>query len=238
MAEDFDLGEWLLEEKPSVEVEPTPPSMTPNEIRILNYCEQVFWETGVVPTVEAIVQDLKGVNGGNFHELTVRSAFKNETFRTQLATRGVDLDNLIGAAHSKVLSAKQILVANLMLNLHDKRSEREKLALCKVSSQQYHAWLRQPQFVEFIRRRGEALFKSSDAAAYASLVKNVKAGDNASLKLFFEMRGIYNPRLDVNINVDAVITRVIEVVSRHVQSPEVLEAIAIELEGAVEENAS
>lgn len=236
--DEFNLGEWLTEERAvgndvaAGEQEQVLPVLTSNEVRILNFCEQVFWETGLLPTPERVAEDL----GSN--KATVYKAYRSETFRAQLATRGIDPVGLITPGtliqESKALSAKQILVANLMLNLHDKRSEREKLAWCKVSSQQYHAWLRQPTFIEFMRKRGEALFSSSDFAAYKSLVNNVKAGDNKSLELFFRMRGIYNPTLNININIESVLLQVVEVIARHVKDPAVINAIAGELDSIID----
>jgi len=236
MSEDFDLSEWInndeLPTSPGLQVSS---SLTSNEVRILNYCEQVFWESGLLPTPEKVIEDL------HCSRQAVNTAFSNETFRTQLAARGIDPEALTTVGklikESKALTAKQIVCANLMLNLHDKRSEREKLQLIGISSQQYHAWLRQPAFVEFLRKRGEALFQSSDFIAYKSLVTNVKAGDNKALELFFQMRGIWNPRLQVDINIDVVITRILEVVSRHVPQA-TLALIANELEEAVEAEAS
>lgn len=198
--------------------------LSPTQIRILSFCEQTFWETGLLPTPERVVEDLS-VSGNS-----VRSTFRDEVFIQALASKGIDSEGLItvGALvkQSRALSPQQIVCANMMLNLHDKRSEREKLALIGVSSQQYHAWLRQPQFQEFLRKRGEALFSSSDYKAYKSLVRNVEAGDNKSLELFFRMRGIYRPTVDVNLNIEAVLTRVIEVISTHVKDPKILNAIA------------
>lgn len=228
MEEDFNLTDWL---SPTDDLEPTvaKPSLTSNEVKILTYCEQVYWETGSLPTPEKIKEELN---------LSSRNAFSNETFRTQLAQRGIDPVGLVEVgkviAQTKTLSATQILCANMMLNLHDKRTEREKLQILGVSSQQYHAWLRQPQFVEFMRKRGEALFSSADHLAYKSLVQNVQARDNKSLELFFRMRGIYNPTISVNFNIEAILIRVVEVISTHVKDPHVINAIATELENIIE----
>jgi len=240
MGDDFDLEGWLFEEPNNKPVGSSPdpatvvsqPSLTTTEVRVLNYVEQVFWETGLCSTPERVAEEL------HLNPATVRKAYTNETFKTQLAARGIDPEGLIVPGkliqESKALSAKQIVCANMMLNLHDKRSEREKLALIGVSSQQYHAWLRQPAFIEFLRKRGEALFSSSDFLAYKSLVQNVKAGDNKSLELFFRMRGIYRPEINVNINIEAVLTRVVEVISAHVKDPHIINAIATELENIID----
>lgn len=235
--EGFDLEDWLTPEGADSTPEagePTPVerTLTSSEVKVLNYVEQVYWETGLVPTPERVASDLDLSVG------VIRRAYGNEIFCQQLSTRGIDSEALITVGkvikETKALSPKQILVANMMLNLHDPRSEREKLSLCKVSSQQYHAWLRQPQFQEFLRKRGEALFSSNDAFAYKALVKNVKAGDNKSLELFFRMRGIYRPEVSVNLNIEVVLQRVVEVISTHVKDPHVLQAIAGELESIID----
>lgn len=230
---DFDFEDWLEGPEPKAvgEVVVTP-KLSQIHVKILNYCEQVFWETGLLPTVEACSEEL-GINVAS-----CRQAYRLEDFRNQLATRGIDPEGLVFPGkvivQSKALSPKQILCANLMLNLHDKRSEREKLAYIQVSSQQYHAWLRQPAFVEFMRKRGEALFSSSDFQAYKSLVNNVKAGDNKSLELFFRMRGIYRPEININLNIETILVQVVEVITRHVKDPAIINAIAGELENIIE----
>lgn len=192
--------------------------------RILNFCEQVFWETGLVPTPERISDQL-GIKRERIQE-----SFRADKFRESLAARGIDLTPEISG---KVLDPRQIMLANLLLNLHDRRSIREKLKIVEVSSQQYNAWMRQPQFTEFLRKRGEALFKNSDHEAYKSLVTAVGRGDINALKLFFEMRGIYQPRLQIDVNIEAIMLRVVEVVSKYVTDPELLITIASELEDAM-----
>lgn len=233
MDDDFNLVDWLEEETvPSKEVEPSKPTLTSLQVSILSFVEQVFWEEGHLPTAEAVSEEL------NCRVQTCRETFKNETFISALVTKGIPAEQLVTPGkllkQSKALSPKQILVANLMLNVHDNRSQREKLSWAQVSSQQYHAWLRQPAFVEFVNKRAEQMFGASDHLAYRSLIKNVTAGDPKSLDLFFRMRGIYNPSLNVNININAVLQQVVEVISRNVKDPLILDAIAGELEGILE----
>lgn len=233
MDDDFNLVDWLEEETvPSTVPEPSKPTLTSLQVSILAFVEQVFWESGVLPTPEAVSEEL------TCRASTVVDTFVNETFRAALVTKGIPVESLVTPGKlikspSKALSPQQILVANLMLNVHDNRSQREKLAWAKVSSQKYHAWLRQPAFVEFINKRAEQMFSSSDHLAYRSLIKNVTAGDPKSLDLFFRMRGIYNPSLNVNLNINAVLTQIIEIVSRHVP-PDVMTTIANELDAVLE----
>lgn len=232
MEDDFNLVDWPSEEEPTPKPESQKPSLTTLQVSILSFVEQVFWEEGHLPTPEAVSTEL------SCRKTTVVDTFRNETFIAALTTKGLPVEDLVTPGklikNTKALSPKQILVANLMLNVHDSRSQREKLSWAQVSSQQYHAWLRQPAFVEFINKRAEQMFGASDHLAYRSLIKNVTAGDPKSLDLFFRMRGIYNPSLTVNININAVLTQVVEVIARYVKDPTVLQNIAGELENILE----
>ena len=199
------------------------PKLTKDEVKVLTYTEQVFWETGLLPTAEKVA-DALGID-----VLVVRRANRNETLRCALARRGIDLD-LTVTRTGKALLPVQIIAANMMLNLMDKRSVREKLEEIKISQQQFNAWMRQPQFQEFMRRRSEALFSSSDHVAYRALLENVADNDNKALEMFFTMRGKLRTQVDVNINVDVVVRQLVEIITKHVKDPVILEAIASEIE--------
>jgi len=223
--EEFDL--FAEKPKPAGPPPPVGKQLESRDKRILNYCEQVFWETGLVPTPEKVADEL------SFNLGFVQSVFRKDAFKSSLATRGIDVTPEISG---KVLDPRQILLANLLLNLHDRRSIREKLQLVNVSTQQYNAWMRQPQFIEFLRKRGEAIFKGNDHEAYIALTKAVSRGDVNALKLFFEMRGIYNPRLSIDVNIEAVMLRVVEIIAKRVNNPELLELIAEDLETVMVES--
>lgn len=195
--------------------------LTPDQKRIANFCEQTFWSTGELPTSEAIAETLEVDTN------IVRRCWNNDLFRKELVVRGIDFDT---DKSKGILSGKQLLVANMILNLTDKRSIRAKLKEAEVTEQQYNAWQRDANFAAYLRRRAEAIFNTSDHDAYLALVETVRGGDVPALKLFFEMRGIYSPKVDINVNVEFVLTRVVEIVAKYVKDPVVLDAIATELE--------
>lgn len=196
-------------------------SLTDNEVKIVTYIDQRFWETGGLVTDDKIMEDLK------LSKQVVTNAWKKAEVRQALIARGVDLTP---ESSRELLTPTQVIVANLVMNVNDKRSVREKLAMVAVSTQQYQAWLRQPAFSGYLRKRAESAFASTDHVAYQSLISLVEEGDRDSLKLFFEMRGIYNPKLQVDVNIEMVVVRLVEIVAKHVTDPAVLEAIAMELE--------
>jgi len=196
-------------------------ALTDTEIKILTLIDQRFWETGGLIDDDRIVEEL-GVP-----KQTVSKAWKKDEFRQALLARGVDLtpDSSKG-----LLTPTQALLANLLFNVGDKRSVREKCEAVGVSSQQYTAWLRQPGFADYLRKRAESAFAATDFQAYQSLSQLVSEKDIQGIKLFFEMRGIYNPKLQVEVNVEQVVVKVVEIITRHVSDPNTLVAIANEIE--------
>jgi hypothetical protein len=195
--------------------------LTEQQSRALAFIEQAFYSHGGLPTNDQIAETL-GISAG-----TIARYWQNESFRAALAKRGIDLSP---EASKGLLTPKQLHVANMMLNMHDKRSPREKLKEADVTSQQYHVWLRQSAFQNYLKRRAEELFKASDSEAYMSLIETVRGGDVNAIKLFFEMRGVYTPRAQLDVNVESVMVRVIEIVAKHVQDGVVLQKIADDIE--------
>lgn len=196
-------------------------ALSPKHISILSYIEQRFYETGLIPTTSNVANTL------NLKEPDVKLAWQNERFRKALLARGLDLSRL---EDLDLLTPVQLALANLLLNIHDKTSLRQKLEVLNVTTQQYNAWMRSPGFQNYLRKRAEETFKGADSEAYLGLVKAIQGGDVKAIQLFFEMRGIYNPKVTLDINIEVVLTKVIEIISRHVTNPAILSAIATDFE--------
>jgi hypothetical protein len=191
------------------------------QIDVICAFEQTYWQTGKLPTNEK-VSELTGVA-----VKTIEGYFKLDHFRNALLTRGIDLNPSRSEA---LLTLPQLELANRLLNVHDTRSVREKLQEAGVTSQQYHSWMRKPAFSAYLAQRAKDMFEASDHEAYNALVGAVRSGDMRAITLFFEMRNIYNPKMQIEVNIDVVLVRVVEIIARHVRDPQTLQAIADELE--------
>jgi len=198
--------------------------LTESELSILAFVEQVFWETGYVPTKERVIEGLDPLKQTRTRT-KVNKAWDNPRFQSALEMRGLEFKN-----DGKLLSPTQLLLVNMLLNVEDKKSLRQKLDMIGVKMTQYQSWLRDPAFNRYLVMRTEQMFEHSDHEAYKALIQSVMRGDVAALKLFFEMRGIWSPRLDININIETVVYRLVEIVGKHVKNPEILQAIANEVE--------
>jgi hypothetical protein len=190
-------------------------------VDVVNFIEQTFWLTGGMPTYEVIAE--KTGESVKYVESVVE---KNPLARKALVVRGVNLEKSEAAAR---LTSQQLMAANLALNAHDKRTLREKLDLLGISSQQWHAWLRQPGFSTYMSKRAEAAFQGNDHAAYAALAQNIDENDLNAVKFHFEMRGKYKQQLDINFNVQEVVMHIVEIVAKHVKDPDIIIAIAEEI---------
>jgi len=195
--------------------------LTDNEVKIVTLIDQRFWETGGLISDDRISEEL------GIPKQTITNAWKKDGFRQALLARGVDLTP---DATKGLLTPTQAILANLLFNTADKRSVREKCETVGVSTQQYNAWLRQPAFSDYLRKRAESMFASTDFQAYNSLSQLVQEKDIQGIKLFFEMRGIYNPKVQIEVNVEQVVLQVVEIITRHVDDPATLVAIANEIE--------
>lgn len=199
-------------------------SLTDSELSVLAYVEQIYWQTGRVPTKEAVIEGLDPLNTPQTRSKVTR-AWNKPRFQAALEKRGLDFSN-----DSQLLTPTQLLLVNMLLNVEDKKSLRQKLELLGINMSKYQTWLRDPAFHNYLTMRTEQLFENSDHDAYKALIQAVARGDVTAMKLFFEMRGIYSPRLDINVNIESVIYRVVEVVGKHVKDPIILNAIADEVE--------
>jgi hypothetical protein len=195
--------------------------LTEGMVTGLTYIEQIYWLEGAIPSHEKIA-DVVGVKPD-----TVKKWFAKKDFVTVLRGKGLPMPQ---EEVSGVLSPSQLMLVNMLLNLSDRRSDREKLEAAGVTPQQYAMWRRDNNFLAYLHKRAEQQFGDASDEASQGLLKNVKAGDLSAIKFYYEVTGRYNPRLQVDVNVDSVMNRVVEIIQKHVRDPQVLMAIADDLE--------
>lgn len=184
------------------------------------FIEQVYMTEGIIPSAKKI-SDTFGTSVE-----TAKKWLASPQFNVLLASKGIKKPGTLG-----VLSAPQLYISNLMLNLNDKRSLREKCEAAGITTQQLAVWQRDDTFKEYMRKRAEALFHDSDDAAYLNVIKNVQAGDLQAAKFYFEMTGKYQPsKSRGDVNLESFIASVIEIIQYRVSDSATLELIANDLE--------
>lgn len=202
-------------------------ALTMQAVEALTYIEQVYYECGEIPTAEKIAEVTR------INVVTIKAYWEDPDFRKAVLARGIVAN---ATTDTQALTYPQLMFANMMMNPSDKRSVREKvkdpsLEGFGITVQQANGWMRSGFFQDHLRKRALALFGGAEASAYKGFVSAVESGDMNAIKMFFEMKNIYNPRVQVDFNISSVVVRIIEIVSNHVKDPGTLQAIANDIDG-------
>lgn len=200
-------------------------TLTQLQLDAIHYIEQVWFIDRSIPTAERIAEAV------NVTLQTVKKWLESEKFNYILQYKGIKTPSPSG-----VLSAQQLMLVNALLNVSDKRSERQKLEECGVTPQRYAAWRKDPGFLDYMHKRAEQLFQDSGDVAYMSLLRNMQSGNLQATKLYLEMTGKYqsSSRLDVNFNLENFLVKLIEVLQARIKDPQLLEQLAQDIEAMME----
>lgn len=198
-----------------------------DSLKISAAIQQLFWTEGSLPSIQKVAESLNGA----YPVEAVEEFFNSQDFQSKLERLGIKEDSARG-----LLTPEQLLVANAELNFLDRRSIRTKLdeinkaTGLEITTSRYQAWTRDPAYRNYVASRVEDLFKNVDVDAYKALIKAIQGGDLKAVEMLFTMKGKYSKTININLNVEQILVRVVEIIARHVEDQEVLEAIAGEIE--------
>lgn len=207
------------------------PKLTKEQYDLLLYFEQYYWRRGGLPTYEQITSE-----GIELEETFYLETWNNSRFLDGLRGRGIPehlLDVRRGAFNGKILTEKQLTVANALLDVLDKRSRLKKLTELGVSTAEYNSWLRDPVYRQYCLDRAEDLLGSNQHIAHTALIDRVSQGDLGAIKYFNALTGRYRDQASrggVEVNVQnnygmEQVVAIIEIIQRHVKDPATLAAI-------------
>jgi len=183
------------------------------------FCEQEFLTNAQIPTVARLRAFGFNVEDG---------FFDNEEVRNSLIARGVRMRSVSGR-DSRVLTEQQLTAANVMLDLRDNRSQKKKLSDLGINTQIWEAWLRDPSFNDYLRKRAENILGDNSHEAALALVGRVRSGDTNAIKFYYEITGRYVPQRGNSIDVAGLLMRVLEILQKHVLDDNVITAISNDL---------
>lgn len=192
-------------------------------VRAITVIDQIFFTQGRIPTDEEIAAKV----GVEVEE--VKDWMVNRQFVNALRSRGIDLS----LRHDpEYISAEQAVAAALVCNTEDRRSLSEKLSEINVTMPQWEGWISQPRFRQYLRQRAVLKNDVTTTFGFLKLDELVQDGDFKAVEMQMRMANIYRPTQDVNVNVQALIVNVLEIIQKHVHDPETLQNIADDLEVA------
>lgn len=126
------------------------------------------------------------------------------------------------------LSPKQVAAISLITNFSDRRPITIKMAAIGVTEEELNGWYADPQFTRELNARADQTLELGYAEVQAAFMKEVQKGNFQAIKFYYEVTG--RTKNEEAQNLKAIVTQLIEAVQKHVQEPEVLAAIANEIQ--------
>lgn len=195
--------------------------LTQYELQILSWIEQVWYKTGTLPSTEAICDEF------HISKRKLAGHTRKNQWKSSWEARGLPNPNL-HRQQAITLSPKQLMVANVILNEHDRTALKRKLEMVGLSTAQFQSWMADPTFFNYLRSETDRRFKNTDIFAHQSLSRLVMDGDLNAIKYYFDITNRHTTQAD-SLNFSSILARLMEVLARYV-TPGVLSQIADDLD--------
>lgn len=126
------------------------------------------------------------------------------------------------------LTDRQVAAIAILTNFNSVKAPAIKLAEIGVSEEELHGWYKNPYFQNALRDRADSILDDVSSDATAELARSIKKGYFPAIKFYYEITG--RAQSPEAVNVKQAMTVLIEAVQKHVKDPEVLQAIAEEVQ--------
>lgn len=90
--------------------------------------------------------------------------------------------------------AKQIFVAQLLVNPDDKRTKEQKAQAAGITYKTLWEWMKDERFVGYLNAQIDKYTDAEVAEVWKALIRKCKQGDVSAIKLFFELKGMYQEK--------------------------------------------
>lgn len=187
--------------------------------KILPWVE-LFWHNHKRYPTDTELATQFGFDANALQRLKV-SKFYNEC----LKNRGI-------TQHPGLFSDKQVAALALITNFTDPRPVNAKLAAIGVTAEMYNGWMQDPNFKRELQSRADDVLDNVYPEAQTALAKQVRNGNVPALKFYYELTGRANSPETINLKL--TVARLIEAVERHVKDPAIKQAIAADIQNAIE----
>jgi hypothetical protein len=161
------------------------------EFDFVNIVHQFYRTDGLLLSAAVGTSEF-GIPELQFLDLINRSHVK-----AALIARGIPEEKLITDTErwrQTALSAEQIFVADVMLDLTDTRSYKKKLQDLRISTGRWDAWLREPAFAEYLNKNSNQLLQNSQHEVALALMDKIRMGDLKAIQFHMEYTGRFVPR--------------------------------------------
>jgi hypothetical protein len=194
---------------------------------ILAFIEQIYYQTNLLPTKEKIQEEFE-IDSRTLARITRTTEFKNA-----YEARGLpNYSQFLKQAETKLLTAKQLMIANIVLNTYDRKSLAAKLKAINITTTQFQALQKNPTFMAYLRQESINRLSNADVDARLSLTRLVQDADLNAIKFFYEITGQHSPVQQQSIDLLSVMAQMMEILVQYLMPSQLLE-VADKLESVL-----
>lgn len=90
-----------------------------------------------------------------------------------------------------------IAVAEMLVNPDDRRTKEQKYKAAGLTERTFYRWMKDERYIKYINTLIDKYTDAETPEVWKSLVRNCKMGKEQSIKLFFEMKGMYKQHHEI-----------------------------------------
>ena len=189
--------------------------LTEEFIEMVHFVERYHATQGEAPTDKTMHQRF------NIAEALLEEFKVNTLVHKSLTARGI-----VYPPRRDYLNDRQLAAVATMTNYTDRRSDEKKLRDLGITTREWSTWMLDNSFIGYLQERSERMFQHAQHEAHLGLIKGMRNGNVASVKLFNEMSGRHNPEAENNFNIRVLLHGIIEVLQGEIKDPIALHRIA------------
>jgi hypothetical protein len=197
------------------------PIFSDGEREVILFIERYHSENGKTPTDEQIEDYLSAVGVLNCNLAALK---EDPRFLQSMDVRGIDINLKYGQ-----LSAKQMAAVGIMMSYIDRRSDEKKLRDLGLSPKEWAAWLQDDTFAQYVNNYSERLIANSTHEAHMGLIRSMRSGNTASIKLYYELTGRHSDTKDNVVDTKLLIYKIIEIIQKYEKDPVILTKMSTDM---------
>ena len=163
-------------------------NLTDWQLEFLMMCQMYYNIYGILIPEEVAVKRY-GITEDQYQQ-----TLKQEPVQEALLKNGIikpDVERLLPKA--EVLSPRELIIANVMSDIIDSRSDKKKLQDHNFSTAEYQRLLRKPAFQEYLRELADSSLQAGQHEAALALMDKVLQGDLKAIAYYNEYMGRFVP---------------------------------------------
>lgn len=189
------------------------------QVRTIDYIHQKYMPSGKIPS-EKDIRHYAAISPAQMESFWISQGCLDA-----LQERGIDLNWDPNAP----LLPEQLLAIEKVTDPSDKRSLQAKLKQIGITTVRWNSWMMNDAFSEVVTERSKKMVANSAGVANTALLSQVERGNMAAIEYVNKMTGRFNPSQNQTVDVALILTRVFDIIQKHVHDQGTLAQIGNDL---------